>query len=125
MVNTYPVPCAIQATTNDHLLLADLTIAAKHVPEFITGLRALQDAKLHCLLLHSGSRDLPMVAEGEQIIVDFGGHKLASLSGDQLDTLEYYALDRLLGLCKPNLRCNLRLEGAHDLLVEMSVRVQD
>lgn len=125
MVSTYPVPCAIQATTNDHLLLADLTISARHVPELITGLRALQDAKLHCLLLHSDSRDLPMVAEGEQIVVDFGGHKLATLSSDQLDRLEYFALDRLLDLCKPNQRCNLRLEGAHDLLVEMSVRVQN
>ncbi len=125
MVSTYPVPCAIQATTNDHLLLSELTFRARHIPELITGLRALQDAKLHCLLLHSGSRDLPIVAEGEQIVVDFGGHKLATLSSDQLDTLEYYAMDRLLQLCKPAQRCNLRLEGANGLLVEMTVRIVD
>lgn len=123
MISTYPVPCAIQATTNDHLLIADLTIASRHIPALITGLRALQDAKLHCLMLHSDSRDLPIIAEGEDIVVDFGGHKLAALSTEQLDTLEYFALDHLLELCKPNQRCNLHLNGAHDLLVEMSVRI--
>lgn len=124
MIRTYPVPCRVSATINDHLMLVDIAISDTHATRFVTGLRALLDAKLHCLKLTDPYRDIPITAEGEQIWIDFGQRQIACLSLDQLEELEYYTIDWLLELCKPNLRCSLRLQGRNEQSIDISFRIQ-
>jgi hypothetical protein len=124
MISTYPIPCRISGTINDHLMLVDVTIAEAHAPRFVTGLRALLDAKLHCLQLNDPYRDVPITAEGEEIRIDFGQRQVAFLSPDQLEELEYFAIDQILELCKPNLRHSLRLRGQNDQSIDVAFRIQ-
>ena len=118
--HAYPVPCKIAATVNDHLMLVDITIADTHATRFVTGLRALLDAKLHCLNLTDPYRDLPITAEGEELWMDFGQHQTARVTPSQLEELEYFAIDWILELCKPNLRYSLRLQGRQAISISTS-----
>lgn len=124
MISTYPVPCKIAATVNDHLMLVDITLADTHAARFVTGLRALLDAKLHCLNLTDPYRDLPITAEGEDLWIDFGQHQTARVTPAQLEELEYFAIDWILELCKPNLRYSLRLQGRGNQYIDVAFRIK-
>lgn len=125
MITTYRIPCTIQATNNDHLMIAELKLSKQYAPAFVTGLRAILDAKLHELRFSDKFRDLPIIAEGEELRIEFGGHICAEITADQLETLEYYTIDWLLERISRHTRCNFRLSGTNGLSVDFALKIKE
>ena len=56
--------------------------------------------------------------------MDFGQHQTARVTPSQLEELEYFAIDWILELCKPNLRYSLRLQGRDNQYIDVAFRIK-
>lgn len=124
MSTIYRVPCKITATNNDHLMIISVDIVENSAPFLITGLRAMQNLKLHKLVLWDPYRDLTITPVGNSLSIALGDHKSVPITPENLDFLEDYTLDWLLERCSSSTRCNICLNGSDDLRVDLTFRLR-
>ena len=114
-MTSYSVACAIHATDNDHFKLAELRIAEPYVPQFVTGLRALETGTIHMLCLFDADQKVVITGEGlTTYTVMFEHASCVYMCEEELYELEKFALERLFEKQKPTDSLTLQLNGEEE-----------
>ena len=121
-MTSYSVSCKIHATDNDHFKLAELRIAQKNVPEFVTGLRALATGTIERLYLCDAKQKAVITGEGlSTYTLMFEMASNAYMCEQNLYEMETFALERLFEKQKPTSCLSLELAGEDDLQISLSI----
>ena len=120
-MTSYSVPCGVHATDNDHFKLAELRVAQPHLPQFVTGLRALLTGNIEVLRLCDARQQAVLRGSGGiTFTLLFENGSSAYLCEDNLCEMESFALARMFEHQKPHTCLSMQLDGEDGLQLSLA-----